>query len=129
MSDIVVFRTAIVDLLKSTVSVPVYRQVTAKTALPYVRVSPIASRRRDMSISGLAFQTTLRLYVETARGSGDEAWNISDQVIRAIDGLVLDLSPHSMSNMFVTNAASIVDIALEMQSIAIDVFTTLSLGE
>lgn len=129
MSDIVALRSAIIAKLKNDITTPVFRQVAAKTVLPYVRVSPIASRRRDMSVSGLAFATTIRLYVETARGSGDEAWAIADEVLRCLDAVRFDLSPHAMTDMFVVNIASIIDIALEQQSIALDLSTTICLGD
>ena len=130
MSDFIAFRDAVVARLKSAdLGVSVYKQVTVQTAPPYVRVSPIASRRRELNAAGLVFLTTLRLYVETAKGRSEEAWILADKVARALDRQFFLLTPHEMTDLIVMQQASVVEIGLQQESIAIDIATTLLSGE
>lgn len=129
MSDLLAWRAAIIADLKEHLSVPVWRQVTPKTPLPYVRVSQIAGRRREMNAAGLVFSTTLRIYAETAKGHADEAWTLADQIVRRVDHVRYTIEPHLMTDMIVTQQASVVDIGLQLESVAIDISTILVSGE
>lgn len=129
MSDLLSLRDAIVADLKAGLPVPVWKQVTPKTPLPYVRVSQIAGRRREMNAAGLVFATTLRLYAETAKGRADEAWALADQIVRRLDRSRYTITPHLMTDMIVTQQASVVDINLQLESVAIDISTVLVSGE
>lgn len=129
MSDLLALRDAIVVNLKAHLAVPVLKQVTPKTPLPYVRVSQIAGRRRELNAAGLAFATTMRLYAETAKGHADEAWTLAHQVVRQLDRARFVIAPHEMTDIVVTQQASVVDIGLQLESVAIDLSTVLVSGD
>ena len=63
------------------------------------------------------------------RGRSEEAWILADKVALALDRQLFLLTPHQMTDLVVMQQASVVEIGLQQESIAIDIATTLLSGD